>query len=230
VQQGNPRLQPQTTQSFDFGVEDKTRSGGTYSASLYYRRNEDEASLVEYDLGGGTFEQTFANVGRSRAAGLELAANGKFAPTLSFNASANLFWKEISAENLGFPGTHSAVGVSGRANLDWQARKQDLVQFNLIATGQRLQAEGTELPVWTANLGWRHKIDDRLSLTLTGQDVLASNRYARHLETAQFIERYDYKPMTRVLSLRLDYRFGGGGKAAPAPAPTFEYATPGGQG
>ena len=221
LQQGNPNLKPQITQSYELGFEENSKDGGTFSATLYYRRNEGEASVVLIDLGQGMFEQTYANLGRSRAAGLELLANGKLLPTLSFNASTNLFWKEISAEGLGVAGTRSAVGVSGRANLDWQVRKQDLVQFNLIATGQRLQAQGSELPVWTVNLGWRHKFDERTTLTLTAQDILASNRYAQRLDTAQLMERYDYTPVTRVLSLRLDYRFGGGGK--PAREPGFEY-------
>jgi hypothetical protein len=115
--------------------------------------------------------------------------------------------------------------VSGRANLDWQVRKEDAVQLNLVVNGRRLQAQGVDRPGWTLNLGWRHKVNDRISLTFTAQDVLATNGYSRRFDTPQLVERYDYRPVSRAVFLRLDYRFGGSGKAAREPG--FEYETSG---
>jgi outer membrane receptor protein involved in Fe transport len=222
VQQGNPALKPQTTQSYELAFEEKPSGGGDYIATFYYRNNQGQFTQVLVPLGNGVFENTFENLGSSRDVGLELVANGKLTPKLSYNASANFYWKEISAQNLGFAGTRSAYGVSGRANLNWQARKDDLVQLNFVAYGKRLEAQGVDLPFWTVNLGWRHKVDDRMSLTFTAQDLFQTSRYRRHYDTEALVERFEFRPVSRAVFLRLDYRIGGRGKAA-KDQPQFEY-------
>jgi outer membrane receptor protein involved in Fe transport len=221
VLQGNPDLKPQDTQSFELGYEQR-KGSQSYQATAYYRRNTGVAVGVLLDLGDGVFEQTFGNLGRSQAAGLELAASAKLSSTLSFNASSNLYWNQVDAGNLGVgAGEQSAFGLDGRANVNWQVRPDDLLQFNAIANGKRLGAQGFNEPNYTVNLGWRHKVNDRVTATLTAQDLLDTNRFQRRLNTPTVIERLDVKPVSRAVILRLDYRFGGGGK--PAREPGFEY-------
>jgi outer membrane receptor protein involved in Fe transport len=222
VQQGNPDLKPQITQSYELAFEDKPSGDADYIATLYYRNNQGQFTQVLKDLGDGVFENTFANLGSARDVGLELVASGKLTPKLSYNASATVYWREISAQNLGFAGKRSATGVSGRANLNWQVRKDDLVQFNLVGYGRRLEAQGVDLGYWTLNLGWRHKLNDRMSLTFTAQDLFQTSKYRRRYDTPELVERFEYLPVSRAVFLRLDYRVGGRGKAA-KDQPQFEY-------
>jgi outer membrane receptor protein involved in Fe transport len=222
VLQGNPNLKPQDTQSFELGYEQR-KGAGSYQATVYYRRNANQFVGVLIDLGNGVFEQTFGNLGSSRAAGVELTANGKLSSTLTYNANGNFYWSETDAGNLGVgAGAQSAFGVSGRANLNWQVRRDDLMQFNLIANGKRLGAQGFNEPTYIMNLGWRHKLNDKITATLTAQDLLDGAKFQRRLATPRVLERLDVKPVSRALVFRLDYRFGG--KAAkPARDPGFEY-------
>jgi outer membrane receptor protein involved in Fe transport len=221
IQQGNPRLKPQTTDSFELGYE--TRRGPTYMlATAYYRRNDGEFNYILRDLGNGTFLNTFDNLGSSRAIGLELVANGRFTPKLTYNISSNIYWSQISAANLGFAGRRSGYGIGGRANLSWQATPDDLLQLNAFAQGKRLQAQGFIEPVRIVNLGWRHKFDDRVTATVTVQDLLASNRFHRKFDTPVLREPFLGEPVSRAIFVRLDYRFGGrGGK--PTREPGFEF-------
>jgi outer membrane receptor protein involved in Fe transport len=221
VQQGNPNLKPQISQVYELGYERK--SGGSDDiATLFYRRYQGEFAQVLVDLGNGVFESTFDNLGSSQSAGLELVASGKLTSKLSYNVSTDLFWREIDAANLGFAGSRSGFGASGRASLDWQARADDLLQFNVVARGPRLEPQGVDQPNWNLNLGWRHRFGDRITATLTAQDILATNRYARKFDTATLIERFRFTPRSRAVFVRLDYRFGG--KSAKGPQePAFEY-------
>jgi outer membrane receptor protein involved in Fe transport len=219
-QQGNPDLKPQDTESFELGYEQRHK-GNYYLATLYYRNNSGEFSPVLRDLGGGGFLFTFDNVGSSKSAGLELVANGRLASTLTYNASANLYWSEVDAGNIADGGARSAFGASGRANLNWQVRPDDLVQVNAFVQGKRLLAQGYNEPVFTLNLGWRHKIDDRVTATLTVQDLLATNKFKRKLDSPRIRERIVSDPVSRAFILRLDYRFGAPGR--PAREPGFEY-------
>jgi outer membrane receptor protein involved in Fe transport len=227
VQQGNPNLKPQIAQVYEFAYEQK-QGGNDYIATLFYRRYQGEFTQLLFPLGNGVFESTFGNLGSSQSAGLELVANGKLTSKLSFNADATMFWREIDAANLGFAGTRSAFGGTARASLNWQVRPDDLVQANVAAYGRRLEPQGFDEPFWNLNFGWRHKFNDRLSATLTAQDVLATNRYARDFVTATLIEHTTFVPRSRAVFLRLDYRLGGAGKATPQPE--FEYENQGGGG
>jgi hypothetical protein len=76
--------------------------------------------------------------------------------------------------------------------------------------------------MFTLNLGWRHKFSDRLSATLTAQDVLDTNRFRRVLETSTLRDNFYGKPVSRAVMIRLDYRFGGTG-GRPAREPGFDY-------
>jgi outer membrane receptor protein involved in Fe transport len=226
VQKGDPDLKPQDTRSYELGYE-QHHGQSAYQATLYYRRNADQITQVEHDLGGGVFEFTFGNLGGSQAAGLELTASGKLTPTLSYSANSNLYWNQIDAANLvAGLGSQEAFGVSGRANLNWQVRPNDMLQFNAIANGKRLVAQGILEPNYTVNLGWRHKVHDRITATVTVQDLLATNRFQRQLDTPILSERLDIRPAFRSVFFRLDYRFGGGG-GKPARDPGFEYENAG---
>ncbi|OJU08878.1 MAG: hypothetical protein BGN86_03230 [Caulobacterales bacterium 68-7] len=229
-QEGNPRLRPQETQSFEVSYE-KRRNGALYLATLYYRSNEGEFSPVARNQGDGVVLVTFDNLGSSRSAGLELVANGKLAKNLTYNATANLFRNEIDASNLGLgAGTRTANGIGGRFNLNWQATPEDALQLNLAATGKRLFAQGTQDPIYTVNAGWRHKLTDRATATLSVQDMFRTNRFRREFNTPAYTDWAESRPVARTVLLRIDYRLGGGNAKAPAAAPQFEYGGGGGGG
>lgn len=222
AQRGNPNLRPQDTRSYELGYEQR-HGQSSYQATLYYRRNVDEITQVERDLGNGRFEYSFGNLGGSQAAGVELVANGKLTSKLSYNASTNAFWTQIDAANLvaGLPSAQG-YGISGRASLNWQVRPDDMLQFNATAVGKRLIAQGVLEPYYSVNLGWRHKVNDRVTATVTVQDLLATYRFERRLDTPALTEHLDIRPAYRSVFFRLDYRFGGKSAKA-AKEPGFEY-------
>jgi len=84
-------------------------------------------------------------------------------------------------------------------------------------------------PNWSLNLGWRHKLSDRLSATVTAQDVLATAHFARNLDTPTLVERFKVAPRVQAIVVRLDYRFGGGPAKGPK-EPAFDYGAGGGAG
>jgi outer membrane receptor protein involved in Fe transport len=220
TQQGNPDLKPKDTQSFELGYEHHQGST-SYQATLFYRDNKGEISQVLLDRGGGVVEFTFLNEGSSRVAGLEMVASGKLGQTLTYNATATPYWAQVNPGDPTLGQTRSKFGLNGRANLNWQARPNDLFQLNANGRGRIISAQGTFEPFWTLNLGWRHKVNDRITVTLTVQDLLETNRFVRLLDTPILHDHFVVEPVSRAYFLRLDYRFGGGKK--PAKDPNFEY-------
>ena len=114
--------------------------------------------------------------------------------------SANIYAKsEIDPQGLGGAVQRSISGAGGRANLNWQATDKDFVQLNAIEVGKRLVPQGITEPNLFVNAGWRHKVNDRMTLVLTGQDLLKTNHYREELDTPELIYRlvHDYLDLSR---------------------------------
>lgn len=221
---GNPDLKPQDTDAFEAGYELR-KDGATYLATVYHRRNRGEFSPIARDAGAGAYAVTFDNLGSSRSTGLELVANGKLAPKLGYSVNANLFHKEIKATSFGSPSARSAYNLVGRVNLDWQATPKDLLQVNAGAQGRQMFVQGTIAPIYTVNLGWRRKVTDTVTLTASVQDLFNGNKQHRRLASPTLDNDAMYRPVSRAVSLRLDYRFGAKPKTA-ASEPGFDYGAP----
>jgi outer membrane receptor protein involved in Fe transport len=223
--EGNPNLGPQETDSFEVGYQFK-QGQTSYLATLYWRVANNEFTFVTRDLGGGVSLTTTENLGRSRSGGLEFVANGRLSSTLKYSLSTNAFWKEIAADNLGIAGARSALGVSGNANLNWDATAKDALQLNAVATGKGLSAQGYFAPFATMNLGWRHKFDNRVAATLTLRDVFDTTRFKFVTDTPTLRGVQHARQQARAAWLQLTYNFGAGRAADPA----FDYGAGGGGG
>ncbi len=206
---GNPALKPQVTHSYELGWQYR-KAPLLVLATLYYRQNDKVMSDVVTDSGGGVFVTSRANVSQSRNGGLELVLNGKAAPTLTYNLSTNLYRVQLDGANLGIPGKRSATTVSGRASLNWQATPKDLIQLNGFLNSKRLSAQGYFRPSAALDLGYRHKIDDRLSLLVTVQDVLGVYREKQILQTPTLKSLSVRDPDARWVRVSLTWAFGAG--------------------
>ncbi|WP_184722518.1 outer membrane beta-barrel family protein [Caulobacter sp.] len=207
--QGNPDLQPQITDSFELGWQ--MRKGQTYYlATAYFRDTKDSVTDVVSDLGGGVFLTSRANLGKSRSGGLELVANGRLTPKLTYNLSGNLFWNEIDAANLGFSGTRSGTALAGRANLNWQATPKDFLQLNVFTSGKRLTPQGHREPFKMLNLGYRRKVNDKLSFVVTAQDALDWFQDVTITDTPALRDRQRRSANVRSVFFGFSYAFGGG--------------------
>jgi outer membrane receptor protein involved in Fe transport len=210
---GNANLQPQITHSFEAGYQYK--AGQTfYLATLYYRQNEHGVTDVVTSLGNGVLLTTKENLSQSKAAGLELVANGHLNKALSYNVSTNLYWNEIDATGqgldqlVGVAGRRSAFAAGGRGSLTWQATAKDSLQFNAQLNAKRLTPQGYSDPNFLTFLGYRHKFDDSFSLVATAQDVLATFRFGNTINTPTLRERNRGVPSIQAVFVGFTWNFG----------------------
>lgn len=211
---GNPDLKPQVTDAYELGWQ--YRSGPTaYLVTAYYRQSTDGVTDVVRDLGGGVLLTTKQNLGESRSGGLELVANGRLSPKLTYNLSSNVFWNEIDAASLGFAQTRSGTSVSGRASLNWQVTLKDFVQISGFTSGKRLTPQGHREAHQMLNLGYRRKVNDTLSFVVTAQDAADTFSDRTVIDTPILRDRTERMPRIRALFLGVTYTFGVGRQREP---------------
>lgn len=219
--EGNPDLEPSETGAWEVSYE--YRKGRTYYlATGFWRQTEDGVTDILVDLGGGVLLTTKANLAESRSGGLELIANRPLTSTLSLSLTGTALWNEIDSSSLGFGANRSGYSISGRASADWQITPNDLLQINAVANGKTLTPQGYTEPMYTLNLGYRRKIDDRWFLTVTANDVFDSMETRMVTDSPDVSGVYVRRGSSRGLFVGLRYRFG---VAKPGRDPAFDYST-----
>jgi outer membrane receptor protein involved in Fe transport len=189
LRRGNPFLRPSVTDSFELGWN--RRKGSNFlSATLFHRRSRDGFTEVIEDIGGGILLTTSANLARETRTGLELIANGKIGKTLSYNASATVLHHEIDSAGTGFAGKREGTSANGRLSLSWQPTPKDFFQLGGFYAGRQLLPQGYRRSGGMLNLGYRRKVSEKLSLLLTGQNLLDSLRSVTVIEGDDFRDRF----------------------------------------
>jgi outer membrane receptor protein involved in Fe transport len=208
LRRGNPLLRPEVTDSVEAGWQHR-KAGTFYSMTGFYRRSRGGVTDILSDLGGGIFLTTRANLATATRTGVEGIANGRLTKTLTYNASATFLWNEIDTRAGGVSAPRSGTSATVRANLSWQPTPKDFFQLNAVYTGKQLLPQGYRRSSAILNLGYRRKVDDRLSLLVTAQNVLDSARQVVFFETPTIRDRLTQRGAGRTFLLGLTYNLGG---------------------
>ena len=208
LRRGNPFLLPETTDSFELGLQHR-KSGTFYSATGFFRRSRGGVTDIVNDAGGGVLLTTRANLATATRIGAELIANGRITPKLTYNASATLQWHEIDARIGGVSDPRSIRTGTVRANLSWQPTPNDFFQLNANYAGRQLLPQGYRESGPVLNFGYRRKVNDRLSLLVTAQDVLDSARQEILFETPDLRDRTEQRGPGRIVLFGISYNLQG---------------------
>jgi outer membrane receptor protein involved in Fe transport len=225
LRRGNPELLPEVTDSFELALQHR-KAGTFYSLTGFYRHSSDGVTDFISDLGNGVFLTSRANLATATRVGAELIANGRLSPTLTYNASATMFWHQIDPRIGGISNPRSLTTGNVRATLSWQPTPRDFFQANANYVGRQLLPQGYRLSGPVLNLGYRRKIDDRLSLFATAQDVLNSARQEVVFETPSLRDRTTFRGPGRFVFFGISYNLGTTGRQRQEPG--FEFQQGGG--
>jgi outer membrane receptor protein involved in Fe transport len=226
---GNPDLEPEVTDSFEAAFQYR-RQSTFYLATLFYRQASGGITDIVFARPGGVFETTRANLAESRRVGLELVANGRITPKLTYNASATIAQVEI--EPTGFGGItegRSGTSVNGRLSLSYNPTAKDFLQLSGFVVGEQLQAQGVREPAGMLNFGYRRKVDEKLSLVFSAQNILDTFTQRTRIDTPVLRERFEQNFLAPAAFVGFTYSFGDG-TARRRPEPTFEFEQGGGGG
>lgn len=227
LRRGNPSLRPQVTDAFEASWQ-KRKAGTFYSVTAFYRRFKDGITDVIEDLGDGVFLNTRENLATADRVGLDLIANGRLGKTLTYNASGTVMWSKLDPMIDGVSSSRSGTTTSARGTLNWQPSPKDFVQINTNYPGKQLLPQGYRTPAPLLNLGYRRKVDEKLSLLATAQDVFASAKIETVVKTPLLRDRTSQTGFGRQILVGLSYNFGG--RNPKQKEPSFDFQGPDGTG
>ncbi|GAA3996232.1 TonB-dependent receptor domain-containing protein [Sphingomonas humi] len=217
LQRGNPNLKPEVTDAFETSIQ--YRKDATFlSLTGFYRRSRDMFTEVLQTLPDGVLLTTRANLGRGSRLGVDAILNGRLSKTLNYQLSGTVQRMELDPRGIaGTSGKVSDVVASARGSINFQPSPKDFLQVSGNWQGKQLIPQGYRLGGAILNVGYRRKIDDKLSLLVTGQNILDSARQDVVVRTPAFRDRLEFKVRGRAVLFGFAYSFGQGGNKKPQP-------------
>ncbi len=216
---GNPALLPQDTQSMELGYR-VAAEHQNYGATVYARANRNSVTDVVQVLSPDVVLNTKSNLPLSLSEGLEFNLDGRLSPQWSYKLGGNLFHTQIDATALGATGLKSSTGLNLKLSLDFNASSLDAVQASFSRADKHLTPQGHVAAIQLVNLGYRHKLDDRLSFFATVADLFNGQRFERYVNTDSLSQSYLRAQRGRVAYVGLSWMLG---STAKGKSTGFEY-------
>lgn len=162
------------------------------------------------------------NLGARRDIGLDLSLNGSLVSTLRYSAGFNLFHQSVRANGIPSGKDGDAVLASGRFSLNWQPTRIDFVQLSGFWVGDTSLAQGRREVGGMLNFGYRRTLNAKLSLNLTGRDLLNSFTTRTAFNTPLFRDRSGQDIRLRAVLIDLTYKLGSAPRRQPE---QFDFST-----
>jgi len=207
--QGNPDLEPERSRTVDLGLEQ--RWGGRLRAQATAFRHDYRDQIGFQILDFATFQGSYANIGKSRAQGLELSVEAAPAPALRLSAEYTFLDSEVLVSTSDFDPVYE-VGKPllrrPRHQAAFSARvggDRASVLATLVAVGERGDSDFAGLDLRT-NEG-HTRLDLRGHVRVwRGLTAFAA---AENLLDREYMEVLGYPALGRAIRAGLRFRSGG---------------------
>lgn len=208
---GNPRLDPQFTNSLELNFT-QNFGKGNLTIGTFYRliNNEINQTLLKDPEDPARLLLTFMNGEDNTAYGVELSGSIKIAKWWSFNPSFEIYTNNPRG-NIGQVYREvTNTAYNARLNQNFNVTENFTLQlFGLYRSpSQMLQIDAREM--YFVNAGARYTfLDKKATLSLNFNDIFDTQRFA-FVSDLPYRQAGRFKPESQTVYLGFSYRFGGG--------------------
>ncbi|MCX6139030.1 MAG: TonB-dependent receptor, partial [Ignavibacteriales bacterium] len=205
---GNPKLLPEYTHSIEAGCKFENE-GFSLLPSIYYRYTYNRWTSVTRAISDTLLLTTMTNLSKDQSTGIEAILSTSINGLLTAHASANVFYNQIDASNLGYGSNKSVVTWTGALTCNLNLFRSSMLQINSNYSSERLTPQGKVMPSYVVNLGYRQEFfDRRLAAIMTIADIFRTQRRENHLDTPELNQVTVNLRDSRIIMFSLSYYFG----------------------
>lgn len=208
IRTGNPELQPALSHKFEMSYSVYYPKTNNYlSTSTYYAQTNDNIDRIS------TLD-TISGVTTTKP--MNLATQQNIGGNVSYSLNISKWWKVWANLNLEYNKLTSitvnnenfSYGLNGNTQFRLPGRVS--IELGGHFRSPRIQPQGTFKAMNGMDLGIRKEFlkTKALVVALNISDILNTQQFNSHYETATFIQDYDRKRATRFIRLNVRYRFG----------------------
>ncbi len=196
---GNPNLKPEQIHSVELGYHMEGEKLA-FSPTLYYRYKYDAFTSIRTPIGDSLLLRTVENLDNQQAAGLEFILSGNPIKNLDINLSANIFYNQIDATNLGYSDKKSVFSADLKLYAFYKLTQSTLVQFNAYYYSPRITPQGQRDQFFYLNAGVKQQLfQKRAALTFTVTDIFHTYKISREIEIPELTQHTQYSRKSAVI-------------------------------
>ena len=210
---GNPYLQPEFTDSYEFGYM-KGWGKLLLNATVYHRASTNVQTRVIRLTDNNIAVQTRENALRRNSTGFELINQVQFTDWWDATVTGNFFYSEIIGDNIeeGFNNSNYSWTISLLSNMAIPNLFTFQVQGNY--RGPIVFPQGELEPYWGINAGVRKNIlNDKATISLNVSDIFNTRVFRIRNDDRRLVQDRVYNRETRIGTIGFTYRFGGFGSS-----------------
>ncbi|MEY3369105.1 MAG: hypothetical protein RI973_2260 [Bacteroidota bacterium] len=203
---GNPDLEPEFTNAFEFG-HIKYFGEGSVTSSLYYRYTTGKIERIRRVDAEGNAVTRPENLSNENAYGLEFTAAWNPANWWKLDGNFNFFRAITDGGNLGTSFSRDTYSWFARLTSRFTIRKNTDLQLRTNYEARQRIPQGTRKPIYFLDLALSQDVlKGNGTLTLNVSDVFNSRRYKSIAEGETFYTFTDFQWRRRQLNLTFSYR------------------------
>lgn len=191
---GNPKLQPEYTDSYEFGFLQNFESSSIYYG-VYYRHTNDPIQRVNFEANDKDQSiSTQENLGVQNAYGMEVNANQDFTDWYRLSGNFNFYRQVTEGQAYGESLYAETVTFSTRISNNIKLKKILTAQVNLNYRAPQNQTQGRREAITVLDLGFSRDLwNKKGSLALSVRDVFNSRKYRFETETSNYISESEWQ-------------------------------------
>lgn len=209
--EGNPKLVPQFTNSFEFNYTRKTKLG-SITTGIFYRKIYKEITRIIFQSPTNPEKLilSYDNLVDNNAFGFEMSGNLEFTKWLSTNLSFDAYSKKINGVVDNEPLTLQVTNINARMNNTIKINKNLRFQLSGLYRGRDVRLQFVRKPIWKTDFGASQNIlQGKGTLTFRYSDIFNSYNFA--FDGEKPIRRNgQFNRETRTAFIGFNYRFGSG--------------------
>jgi outer membrane receptor protein involved in Fe transport len=229
LRQGNPALQPEFTNSFEFNYS-QDYAKGNFLGVMYYRNNMRDITRYSDTISAALYAQlnnaaidpnailnTFINARSTNSLGMELTLQHKFSPNFDITPTVDMEYQKVNADVGGLSLSNSGFNWEGKLTLNYKTptEKQGLWKdFGLQLMGEyeskEVMAQGSSAPEYRVDFALRKEFlkDKKASFTFNINDVFNTRRSGNIFDTETFYQESYRRRNVRSFRINFTYKFG----------------------
>ena len=190
---GNPELQPEFTDSYEFGYLQNFESSSIYYG-IYYRHTDDPIQRVSPRANGNITYTYTENLGVQNSYGIEVNANQDFTEWYRLSGNFN-FYRQVT-EGFAYDQDLYAetVTFSTRISNNIKIKQLFTTQVNLNYRAPENRPQGRREAITVLDLGFSRDLwNKKGSLALSVRDLFNSRKYRFETETSNYISESEFQ-------------------------------------
>lgn len=203
---GNPDLNPEYTDSYEFGFLKQMQKGSLF-ASAYYRKTNGVVERITSTDSTGLIRRFPINLSIQNAFGIESNANYNFSKKWRATANINVYYATVSGVFQQREYSSQALTMQGRGTMNVELPYKINFQGSINYRSPRNNTQGKTLARYNIDLGLsRDFIKNNASLVISVKDLLNTNKRRNIVDTEFLYADSWFQWRTRQLVVSFTYR------------------------